>query len=265
VLSLHCAVEDTLQYEGICTCVRFHGEFFDPQSSSSTPLSVRSFSRGADVFARRHEQLSNQHLVSNASLLCLEPRRVCLRRAHRVLVCSFTERTLDLRMPASASRRLLVGLPFLLFLSTMLWVLAVRRPTTSAAQEQIEVFDRRSGDDGLDLSGLMGIDDVHRAGASHKGCWMYLVDGSGRLLLLNRGPHLKTCASSLTIVGEHNRPGEEDESAALRGLQEELGLTLASSDLHSIGALSFITTMLMGGRTASALTYGQQLWKLASA
>lgn len=61
-------------------------------------------------------------------------------------------------MPAAASRRLLVGLPFLVFMSTLVLVF-IRRPVP---QEQIEI------EDGENVV-LMGIDDAHKRAMFHHG------------------------------------------------------------------------------------------------
>merc|ERR1712196_464674 len=61
-------------------------------------------------------------------------------------------------------------------------------------------------------------------GRVHKGTWTFVVDASQRILMLKRGPHLKTCPNAWGVLGEHSTPNESYEQAALRGISEELGL-----------------------------------------
>ena len=87
--------------------------------------------------------------------------------------------------------------------------------------EHFEVF----AEDGSS-HGLMPRDVVHRTGAWHKACQVFVYNRQGQLLLQQRSadkdlhPH---CWDS--SVGEHLKPGETFIAGAQRGLQEELGIT----------------------------------------
>jgi isopentenyldiphosphate isomerase len=64
---------------------------------------------------------------------------------------------------------------------------------------------------------------VHVEGRPHGGMWLNIVSSDGMLLMLKRGPELKTCPNTWGLLGEHQAAGEEWLALAKRALREELG------------------------------------------
>eukprot|EP01062_Namystynia_karyoxenos_P053186 TRINITY_DN42981_c0_g1_i1.p1 TRINITY_DN42981_c0_g1~~TRINITY_DN42981_c0_g1_i1.p1 ORF type:complete len:235 (+),score=74.88 TRINITY_DN42981_c0_g1_i1:101-805(+) len=77
--------------------------------------------------------------------------------------------------------------------------------------------------DGQRVLRIVPLDLAHRSALVHRGVWVYATDGAGRLLMLRRPAHMRTCPGAWSIVGEHLQPGESYLAAARRGLAEELG------------------------------------------
>lgn len=94
-------------------------------------------------------------------------------------------------------------------------------PATDPA-EPFEIFSP-SGQ----LLGTAPRAQVHREGLWHRSTHVFLYDQQQRLLLQQRSAAKDLYASAWDYsVGEHLQPGEDYPSAALRGLQEELGVHL---------------------------------------
>ena len=68
---------------------------------------------------------------------------------------------------------------------------------------------------------------VHAEGLWHRAVHVWVGRPDGRLWLQRRGPHKDINAGLWDVsVGEHLQPGERYADAAVRGLREELGITV---------------------------------------
>jgi isopentenyldiphosphate isomerase len=70
---------------------------------------------------------------------------------------------------------------------------------------------------------------VHKRGLIHRGVHVFLFTPDGRLLVQKRSQHRDAAPSALDCsVSEHVKSGEDFPLAALRGLEEELGIAQAT-------------------------------------
>ena len=70
---------------------------------------------------------------------------------------------------------------------------------------------------------------VHERGLTHRGVHVFLFTPDGRLLVQQRSRHRDTAPLALDCsVSEHVKSGEDFMQAALRGLDEELGIVHAT-------------------------------------
>ena len=87
--------------------------------------------------------------------------------------------------------------------------------------ELFATFDRQ----GRSL-GLVPRPEVHRLGLWHKSAQVFIFDHQGRLLMQRRAAEKDLYAGLWDYsVGEHLQPQESHCEGALRGLEEELGIT----------------------------------------
>lgn len=87
-------------------------------------------------------------------------------------------------------------------------------------EELFETFD-----DHGKPGGLVPRTRVHREGLWHRAANVFLFRSDGRLLIQRRQPDKDVWPGAWDLsVGEHLKPGENYEQAALRGLSEELGV-----------------------------------------
>jgi isopentenyl-diphosphate delta-isomerase len=96
-----------------------------------------------------------------------------------------------------------------------------RTKSRAKSEEQLILVD-----EGNRATGSGGKTAVHRAGLLHRAFSIFLVDGSGRLVLQQRSPK-KYHSGGLwanSCCG-HPRPGERTVTAARRRLEEELGVS----------------------------------------
>ncbi|MEM1231765.1 MAG: NUDIX domain-containing protein [Pseudomonadota bacterium] len=88
-------------------------------------------------------------------------------------------------------------------------------------EEFFETFDETGTPTGTAPRSL-----VHRNGLWHRAANVLLFDDHGHLLLQQRSAHKDVCPGLWDLsVAEHLQPGEAYLEGALRGAQEELGLT----------------------------------------
>lgn len=89
------------------------------------------------------------------------------------------------------------------------------------AVEMLDVVDGRN-----QVVGQASRAEVHRRGLKHRAVHMLIEDPRGRLYLQRRAAH-KDCDAGLwdTSAAGHVEAGEDYQTAALRELGEELGLT----------------------------------------
>lgn len=68
--------------------------------------------------------------------------------------------------------------------------------------------------------------EVHKKGLYHRGAIIFLVNSKGNIFLQKRSENKDTSPGCWDYsTGEHLKPGETFEEAALRGLKEELGVS----------------------------------------
>ncbi|MGI9328284.1 MAG: NUDIX hydrolase [Pseudomonadales bacterium] len=104
-------------------------------------------------------------------------------------------------------------------------------PVTSA-DEPFEVFSASGEPLGIEPRGK-----VHRLGLWHRSSHVFLFDQQQRLLLQQRSQEKDLYPGAWDYsVGEHLQPGETYLAAALRGMQEEMGITLEALAMESLGA-----------------------------
>jgi isopentenyldiphosphate isomerase len=90
-----------------------------------------------------------------------------------------------------------------------------------AMAERFETFD-----DLGNPTGLVERDVVHATGLWHKSAHVFLFNGSDELYVQRRAAHKDLYPGLWDFsVGEHLKPGETFLAGALRGLQEELGVS----------------------------------------
>lgn len=82
---------------------------------------------------------------------------------------------------------------------------------------------------------------VHREGLAHRATHVFLFQPStGDLLLQRRSPHKKIAAGLWDLsCAEHNSPGETYCQAAVRGLNEELGIDMDEKNLKQARPVFF--------------------------
>jgi len=87
-------------------------------------------------------------------------------------------------------------------------------------EEMLDVVDQ----DNL-LIGTESRSSVHQKGLRHRGVHVFLFTHDGLLLVQHRSAQRKAAPSALDCsVSEHVQAGEDYSRAAVRGMQEELGL-----------------------------------------
>jgi isopentenyldiphosphate isomerase len=90
-----------------------------------------------------------------------------------------------------------------------------------------ELLDVVSQDDTVIGRQLRSV--VHQRGLTHRGVHVFLFTADGRLLVQQRSRHRDTAPSALDCsISEHVKSGEDFLPAALRGLEEELGIVQAT-------------------------------------
>ncbi len=100
-------------------------------------------------------------------------------------------------------------------------------------KEQFEVFD-----DHGKLVGLVARSVVHAQGLWHRSVYVFVYNQENKLLLQRRAFNKDVCPGRWDLsCGEHLIPNEDFEQAAVRGVSEELGITIAQTDLIALGTL----------------------------
>lgn len=86
--------------------------------------------------------------------------------------------------------------------------------------EVFEVFNEKN-----QLVGTAPRSEVHKKGLIHRGANVFLMNSEGRIFLHKRSENKDTLPGHWGMsMGEHLKPGETFEQAAVRGLKEELGV-----------------------------------------
>lgn len=68
----------------------------------------------------------------------------------------------------------------------------------------------------------------------HRGVFVIVVNKTGDVLLSKRSMKKDTGPGKWEVIGEHNKPGEYYSNAALRGVKEELGLSVKTEKISKI-------------------------------
>ncbi|KAL6776447.1 hypothetical protein ACKKBG_A21165 [Auxenochlorella protothecoides x Auxenochlorella symbiontica] len=102
--------------------------------------------------------------------------------------------------------------------------------TRGAEDETFELVD----EDGR-VVGTAPRGDCHARGLLHKSVFCWVMDPEGNILLQQRSLAKKLGRGQWDLsVAEHLQPGEEYAEAAVRGLQEELGISVSRADLRPL-------------------------------
>lgn len=97
--------------------------------------------------------------------------------------------------------------------------------------QQYEVLD----DAGHKTGRLLDRNLIHKQELWHAVTNIWIVNSKDEVLLQLRAPDVELCPNVWDVaVGTHLRPGEEPAAAALRGLHDELGLTVAPGNLKHL-------------------------------
>lgn len=104
-----------------------------------------------------------------------------------------------------------------------------KEPVNADVDEPIPTYSSAG-----EWAGVVQRDIVHRTGLWHKAVNVFVFRSDGRLILQRRSEHKDVCPNLLDLsTAEHLRLGESYLAAALRGLNEELGIS--TIDLAPIG------------------------------
>lgn len=107
-------------------------------------------------------------------------------------------------------------------------------------EERLDIYD----ESGVHL-GSEARSEVHRLGLWHQTfhCWIYRKDGEQiDLLFQKRHPQKDTCPNLLDITSAGHLLAGEIPEDGVRELEEELGLSVAFSELTSIGIIRDVTS-----------------------
>lgn len=109
--------------------------------------------------------------------------------------------------------------------------------------ELFETFDRTG-----QPTGLVARNEVHARGLWHKSAHVFLFDAEGHLFIQRRAADKDLYADLWDYsVGEHLTPGETYLAGAIRGLEEELGVSGVA--LRQVGDANAHGVQLPGGGT----------------
>ena len=103
-------------------------------------------------------------------------------------------------------------------------------------EEIFEIFDENN-----QLIGRAPRSEVHAKGFFHRGVDLFLMNSQGKVFLHKRSETKDICPGHWGMsMGEHLKPGESFREAAIRGLEEELGVGKAKlTELRGPKLLAF--------------------------
>jgi isopentenyldiphosphate isomerase len=105
------------------------------------------------------------------------------------------------------------------------------------SSETFDVLDEQGGATGE----IKLRSEVHRDGDWHRTVHVWLLNPRGELLLQHRGPNQESNPNRWDVSSAgHCQAGDSAEQAAIREVQEELGMSILSSDLHRLGELKSV-------------------------
>ncbi|HSW99390.1 MAG TPA: NUDIX domain-containing protein [Candidatus Saccharimonadales bacterium] len=97
--------------------------------------------------------------------------------------------------------------------------------------QQYEVLD----DAGHKTGQLLGSAEVHKQELWHEVANVWVINSRGEVLLQLRSPEVELCPNVWDVaVGTHVRPAEDPAAAAIRGLHDEIGLTVLPEKLQHL-------------------------------
>ena len=113
------------------------------------------------------------------------------------------------------------------------------------AQEMFDVLDDRGNKTGEVLSN----DLVHERELWHGVVHVWILNSKNEILLQLRGPKMKLFPNCWdTSVAGHISAGDTKEQAALREIEEEIGVKVDEDDLTELGAMSEQLPYKAGGK-----------------
>ncbi|KAJ9462439.1 Isopentenyl-diphosphate Delta-isomerase 2 [Diplonema papillatum] len=118
---------------------------------------------------------------------------------------------------------------FLLVTITLFTTFAVMNPRTASLHNiYIEAYDTVSRQKLRPVT----MDEAHINGVAHWATWVLVLDLDKDVILLQkRSQTTRTCPGAWSLSGEHLEPNETTADTAVRGLKEELGLSVRKQDL----------------------------------
>ena len=109
--------------------------------------------------------------------------------------------------------------------------LAARKRYEIRKEGLIDVLDK----DGVPTGEAVNIYDLHQRGLWHRAANVYILDGTGRVLLQKRSKYVKTFPNMWSVsAGGHIRSGQTSLEAMAGEVSEELGLAIAPEEFIPI-------------------------------
>lgn len=106
----------------------------------------------------------------------------------------------------------------------------------------MEVFDELN-EQGQLTGRKVTRDEAHKAGVWHKAVVLFLINGEGQVLLQKRSMEKKNWPGLWDVTsGGHVNAGETGIVAAIRELQEELGVKVSTDSIKFIGKSQSVDT-----------------------
>ena len=115
--------------------------------------------------------------------------------------------------------------------------------------QQYEVLD----DAGHKTGQILDSVEIHKQELWHEVANVWIINSRGEVLLQLRSPQVELCPNVWDVaVGTHVRPGEDPVTAALRALQDEIGLAVLPEKLQHLFNIQAANPM-HDGRTHKVL------------
>jgi isopentenyldiphosphate isomerase len=116
---------------------------------------------------------------------------------------------------------------------------------TDAAEPQYEVLD----DEGHKTGNMLSRTEVHRRELWHEVVNVWILNPKGEVLLQLRAPDVELSPNVWDVaVGTHLRPNEDPIAAAIRGLSDELGITILPESLKHLFNIKAANPMPNGSK-----------------
>ena len=99
--------------------------------------------------------------------------------------------------------------------------------------EQFDILDHSGNQTGI----TQNKGEPLNSGQYYLGVHVYLFNSSGEFLIQQRALDKKFLPGGWDIVAEHTMAGETSVESAIRGVQEELGISIPSADMLFVGRI----------------------------